>query len=95
MSFSDGEAEVDPEAEAEDKKLEDLWVKKSRRRSSTLKILVGDKLELKENPKVVPHLAKNGECVHSSQEHGKMVYFKGLQTHGSFLFCFVFASINT
>lgn len=60
MSFWDGEVDVDPEVE--DKKLENLWGKKRRRRSSELKIPIGDKLELKENSKVAVLVAKNGMC---------------------------------
>ena len=47
--------------ETHDKKLEQMWSKKQRRRSSGLKILQGDKLKLQENPKLAVLLTKNGE----------------------------------
>ena len=59
MSLSDDE--LLQEEEAEDKKMADLWTKKVRRQSSGLKLLVGDRLQLKENPKITMVLAKNGE----------------------------------
>ena len=50
-----------PGDEGEDKKLEELWSKKVRRRSSQLKRLVGDYLDLKEHPKITLLLAKNSK----------------------------------
>ena len=41
-----------PCEEGEDKKLEEMWSRKVRRRSSQLKRLVGDYLDLKEHPKI-------------------------------------------
>lgn len=64
MSISDFDLEEDgkgtPCEEGEDKKLEEMWSRKARRRSSQLKRLVGDYLDLKEHPKITLLLAKNG-----------------------------------
>ncbi len=46
--------------EAHDKKLEELWSRKQRRRSSDLKIFQGDKLGLQDNSKMVILATKNG-----------------------------------
>lgn len=46
-----------------DKKLEELWSRKDRRRSSTLKRFFEDLLDLRENPKIISLLRKYGECV--------------------------------
>ena len=54
----DEEVQGSPGDEGEDKKLEELWSKKVRRRSSQLKRLVGDYLDLKEHPKITLLLAK-------------------------------------
>ena len=52
----------DPEAgESHDKKLEQLWARKQRRRSSDLKIFQGDRLKLQDNTKIVMLLTKNGK----------------------------------
>ena len=63
MSISDyefeDEAQGSPGGEGEDKKLEEVWSRKVRRRSSQLKLLVGDYLNLKEHPKITLLLAKN------------------------------------
>ena len=55
MSFSD------EEEDGGDKTLQMLWARKARRRSSELKTLVQDKLELRYNSKLTTHLAKNGK----------------------------------
>ena len=64
MSISDfdldEESQSAPGEEGEDKKLEEMWSKKVRRRSSQLKRLVGDYLNLKEHPKITLLLTKNG-----------------------------------
>ena len=63
--YSDEEDEA-PETgsnEGHDKKLEELWAKKQRRRSSDLKIFQGDRLGLKDSSKMVVLLAKNCEKV--------------------------------
>ena len=64
VSISDFDLEEDgqgvPREEGEDKKLEEMWSRKVRRRSSQLKRLVGDYLDLKEHPKITLLLAKNG-----------------------------------
>ena len=64
MSISDFDLEEEgqgvPREEGEDKKLEEMWSRKVRRRSSQLKRLVGDYLDLKEHPKITLLLAKNG-----------------------------------
>ena len=57
----DEEVQGSPGDEGEDKKLEELWSKKVRRRSSQLKRLVGDYLDLKEHPKITLLLAKNSK----------------------------------
>jgi len=59
MSVSDDDL-MDDEA---DQKLQELWAKKGRRRSSELKILVEDHLKLCMNTKVNIQLSKNGEQV--------------------------------
>ncbi len=46
--------------EGHDKKLEEMWSRKQRRRSSDLKIFQGDKLKLQDNTKIVILLTKNG-----------------------------------
>lgn len=60
--YSDEEDVNDPDSvgEEHDKKLEQLWSQKSRRRSSDLKIFQGDKLRLQDNSKVLVLLTKNG-----------------------------------
>lgn len=67
MSISDFDLEEEgqgsPSEEAEDKKLEEMWSKKVRRRSSQLKRLVGDYLNLKEHPKITLLLTKNGRVL--------------------------------
>ena len=62
------EDEEDRPAEAgpldeHDRKLEELWAKKVRRRSSALKLFFEDKLELRENQKIVSQLRKYGKLV--------------------------------
>ena len=47
--------------EGHDKKLEEMWSRKQRRRSSDLKIFQGDKLKLQDNTKIVILLTKNGQ----------------------------------
>ena len=62
--YSDEEEEDLNEVESNeghDKKLEELWSRKHRRRSSDLKIFQGDKLKLQDNTKIVILLTKNGE----------------------------------
>ncbi len=59
MSLSDEEVGED----GGDQRLQELWAKKSRRRSSELKILVQDNLEIRDNSKLTMHLAKNGESM--------------------------------
>ena len=44
-----------------DHKLEELWSRRKRRRSSALKRFFGDKLKLQENPRIGVLLTKNGE----------------------------------
>ena len=65
MSISDFDLDEEgrggPGDEGEDKKLEEMWSKKVRRRSSQLKRLVGDHLDLKQHPKITLLLTKNGE----------------------------------
>ena len=65
MSISDfdfdEETQGSPGEDGEDKKLEELWSRKVRRRSSQLKRLVGDSLCLREHPKIALLLAKNGK----------------------------------
>ena len=67
MSISDFDFEEEVQGtageEGEDKKLEDLWSRKVRRRSSQLKRVVGDLLDLKEHPKITLLLAKNGRSL--------------------------------
>lgn len=46
--------------EGHDKKLEELWSRKQRRRSSDLKIVLGDKLKLQDNAKMVILATRNG-----------------------------------
>lgn len=53
--YSDEEDEV----EGHDKKLEEMWSRKRRRRSSDLKIFQGDRLKLQDNPKMVVLLTRN------------------------------------
>ena len=64
MSISDFEFEDERQGgaseEEEDKKLEEMWSKKVRRRSSQLKRFVGDHLDLAEHPKIALLLTKNG-----------------------------------
>ena len=65
MSISDFEFEDEAQGspggeEGEDKRLEEVWSRKVRRRSSQLKRVVGDHLNLKEHPKITLLLAKNG-----------------------------------
>ena len=64
MSISDFDLEEEGQGgrgeEGEDKKLEEMWSKKVRRRSSQLKRFVGDYLDLREHPKITLLLAKNG-----------------------------------
>ncbi len=60
MDISDEEAMGE---DGGDKRLQELWAKKSRRRSSELKILVQDNLEISDNSKLTMHLAKNGESM--------------------------------
>ena len=57
MSFSDDEM-LNNEG---DKKLQELWAKKERRRSSELKILVEDHLNLRDNSKLAMQVSKNGK----------------------------------
>lgn len=47
-------------SESHDKKLEELWSRKQRRRSSDLKIVRGDKLKLQDNAKMVILATRNG-----------------------------------
>lgn len=47
-------------SEGHDKKLEELWSKKHRRRSSDLKIVQGDRLKLQDNSKMVILATRNG-----------------------------------
>ena len=72
MSISDFDLEEEAQdatgEEGEDKKMEEMWSRKARRRSSQLKRLVGDLLELKDHPKVTLLLAKNGKR-HDTQTH--------------------------
>ena len=67
MSISDFDFEEEAQGtageEGEDKKLEDLWSRKVRRRSSQLKRVVEDLLDLKEHPKITLLLAKNGRSL--------------------------------
>lgn len=58
-SDEEDEEEMEP-AEGPDKKLEEMWSRKQRRRSSDLKIFQGDRLKLQDNPKIVILLTKNG-----------------------------------
>lgn len=58
--YSDEEEEVNSE-ESHDVKLEALWARKHRRRSSELKIVQGDKLQLQDNSKMVLLVTKNSE----------------------------------
>ena len=46
----------------EDKNLEEVWSRKVRQRSSQLKLVVGDYLNLKEHLKITLLLAKNRKC---------------------------------
>jgi len=46
-----------------DKKLEEQWSKKVRRRSSALKLFFEDQLELRENQKIASQLRKYGELM--------------------------------
>ena len=57
MSISDEEMLNDEG----DKKLQELWAKKERRRSSELKILVEDHLNLRDSTKLTVHLSKYGK----------------------------------
>ncbi len=41
-----------------DRRLVELWSRKRRRRSSTLKLFFEDQLELRENPKIISQLRK-------------------------------------
>lgn len=65
MSISDfefeDEAQGSPRDEEEDRKLEEIWSRKVRRRSSQLKLVVGDYLKLSEHPKITLLLTKNRE----------------------------------
>ena len=53
--------QLETESSEHDKKLEELWSKKQRRRSSDFKIIQGDKLKLQENSKIIMLMLKNGE----------------------------------
>ncbi len=61
--FSDEEDEFNESgsvsSESYDKKLEELWVKKQRRRSSEFKQFEGDKLNMLESSKMASLLIKN------------------------------------
>ena len=58
--YSDEEEEENGE-ESHDVKLEALWARKHRRRSSELKIIQGDMLQLQDNSKMVLLVTKNSE----------------------------------
>ena len=66
MSFSDDDDTAEEGSGLEeDKKLEELWARKMRRRSSLLKTFAGDHLELAKsglNPKTAALIAKSGAC---------------------------------
>lgn len=47
-------------SEGHDKKLEEMWSRKHRRRSSDLKIVRGDRLKLQDNSKMVILATRNG-----------------------------------
>lgn len=49
-------------SEGYDKKMEELWSRKRRRRSSDLKIPQQDKLKLQHNPKMAILLTKNSKA---------------------------------
>lgn len=59
----DGAGETDCSEGGHDKKLEALWSRKQRRRSSDLKIVQGDRLKLLDNYKMVILATKNSEGV--------------------------------
>lgn len=59
--YSDEEEEANAGEESHDVKLEALWARKHRRRSSELKIVQGDKLQLQDIPKMVLLVTKNSE----------------------------------
>lgn len=47
--------------EGHDKKMEEQWSRRKRRRSSALKRFFEDKLKLQDNPRIGVILTKNGE----------------------------------
>ena len=63
--------ELDEDAGKERKILDDRlkqrWASKARRRSSEFKTFVGDKLNLKENQKLMMMMGKNGTSINSTR----------------------------
>lgn len=60
MYSDEAEEEGTSASDGHDKKLEEMWSRKHRRRSSDLKIIQGDKLKLQDSSKIVVLLTKNG-----------------------------------
>lgn len=58
--YSDEEDNDGESVEGHDKKLEELWSRKQRRRSSDFKIVQTDRLKLQDNAKMVVLLSRNG-----------------------------------